>query len=113
MPPSSRNVRLRVGRNIRRLRKRHTWSLLELALRANTTQRYVREVELGRVSVGIDFLAKLASALSVDVADLVGPSPKRRGTTEMPTRAFNQLLRAFENAIATATSGQAEKKKPS
>jgi transcriptional regulator with XRE-family HTH domain len=63
-------VRQRVGRNVRRLRDLKGWTQDELAERVGNTNRHVGQIERGEVNVTIDYLAKIAEALSTDVASL-------------------------------------------
>ena len=81
----------------------------ELAARANTAQKYVSQVEKGRVSVGLDVLAKLATALNVDVADLLGPSTKGGTTIVLTKRDANILMRLLDGLKAASNSRNTRK----
>jgi transcriptional regulator with XRE-family HTH domain len=81
----------------------------ELAARAGTVQRYVSQVEQGRVSVGLDVLAKLATALNVDVADLLGTSAKGGITIVLSKRDANVLHRLLDG-LKAAGYGRNSKK---
>lgn len=63
-------VRQRVGRNVRRLRELRQWTQDELAEKVGNTNRHVGQIERGEVNVTIDYLAKIAESLSIDVATL-------------------------------------------
>ena len=67
----TRTRRESLGRQIRKAREAAHLSQRELALMAGTNQSYLWEVEVGRVSVGIDVLCKIADALDVRVTDLI------------------------------------------
>ncbi len=59
-----------VGREIRRLRTERGWSQSQLAVYAGSSQPTVNLLETGRRNPSAATLEKLASALSVEVADL-------------------------------------------
>src|SRR5262245_3643459 len=71
-------VSARAGRMIRQLRLMRGWSLEQLAERADASSKHVGSVERGEVNVGIDTLADLARALSVNLGDLVAEPAGRR-----------------------------------
>lgn len=66
-PPA---LRLRVGGNVMRLRLLRGLTQEQLAERAGNTGKHIGQVERGELSVGIDYLAAIASALEVDVTSL-------------------------------------------
>jgi len=79
MPEHVRAVRLRVARNVRRLRRARGISSQErLAELVGNTGKHIGQVERAEVNVGLDILARIASALSVDVGDLLVKFPRRR-----------------------------------
>ncbi len=61
----------RFGVAVRQLRMQNGWSQGQLAERSNLDRSYVGEIERGRVIASILTAEKLASALEVDVADLL------------------------------------------
>jgi transcriptional regulator with XRE-family HTH domain len=69
MRDSRQKVQLRVGRNIRHLRRLRGWSLEQLAERIEMTEKHVGEVERGRVNVNVNLLAAIADIFNVDVAE--------------------------------------------
>jgi transcriptional regulator with XRE-family HTH domain len=71
-------VSARAGRMIRQLRLMRGWSLEQLAERADASSKHVGSVERGEVNVGVDTLADLARALSVNLGDLVADPAGRR-----------------------------------
>src|SRR5262249_10819539 len=80
MRDQRRAVRARVGRMVRELRRLRGWSQEELAERANSSTKHVGSVERGQVDVGLDALANLARALSVNISDLfAGPAGRQTG----------------------------------
>ena len=60
-----------VGRNIRRLRKERGLTQEQLADQAGMAMRYLSGVERGEENPTLRFLAKLADALGVPLADLL------------------------------------------
>ena len=71
-------MRARVGRMVRELRLLRGWSQEQLAERASSSSKHVGSIERGQVNVGVDTLADLARALSVNISDLFGESAGRR-----------------------------------
>ena len=78
MPADLRAVRLRVGRNVHRLRRSHAVSQERLAELAGNSGKHIGQIERGEVNVTIDILTSLAAALAVDVAELFVSLPRRR-----------------------------------
>lgn len=78
MPEQLRAVRLRVGRNVQRLRRARGLSQERLAEMVGNTGKHIGQVERGEVNVGLDILTQIARALSVDVGDLFAKQPRRR-----------------------------------
>jgi len=63
----------RIGKVLKRLREAKKPSQLELAKRAGVAQAYLSELEAGhKKNPGIETLKKLAKALGVPVAELLG-----------------------------------------
>ncbi|HEX9366814.1 MAG TPA: helix-turn-helix transcriptional regulator [Vicinamibacterales bacterium] len=78
MRDHGRAIRTRVGRTIRQLRLLRGWSQEQLAERANSSPKHVGRIERGQVNVGLNGLAEIAAALSVNIADLfVEPRGRR------------------------------------
>jgi transcriptional regulator with XRE-family HTH domain len=67
----------------------------ELAERVGNTHKHIGEIERARVNVGIDIVAKLARALSVDVADLLRAEGKARPLHVLTTGQLDDLQRAL------------------
>lgn len=78
MPEDLQAVRLRVARNVQRLRRSHGFSQERLAELVGNTGKHIGQIERGEVNVGLDILARIASALSADVGDLLAALPRRR-----------------------------------
>ena len=65
------DIKVEVGRKIRRLREKHGWSQEELGFEADLHRNYVGGIERGERNVAIVNLAKIADALSVRPRDLL------------------------------------------
>jgi transcriptional regulator with XRE-family HTH domain len=73
MRDNLRAVRLRVGRNVRHLRRQRGWSQEALAELVGNTSKHVGQIERGEVNVTLDILTAVAAALGVNVGELFGP----------------------------------------
>jgi transcriptional regulator with XRE-family HTH domain len=78
MPEDLRAVRLRVGRHVQRLRRLRGFSQERLAELVGNTGKHIGQVERGEVNVGLDILARISRALSIDLGDLFVAFPRRR-----------------------------------
>jgi transcriptional regulator with XRE-family HTH domain len=67
-------VRQRVANTVKQLRTAHGLSQDQLAERVGNTGRHISLVESGKVNVGVDILASIATEFAVDVTDLFGES---------------------------------------
>jgi transcriptional regulator with XRE-family HTH domain len=68
------DIRVLVGRNVRRARIEKGLTQEELAERAGTSQFYVSSLEAGRRNPTVVTVASLAKALGVDHLDLLRPN---------------------------------------
>ena len=68
------DIRVLVGRNVRRARIEKGLTQEELAERAGTSQFYVSSLEAGRRNPTVVTVATLAQALGVDHLDLLRPN---------------------------------------
>jgi transcriptional regulator with XRE-family HTH domain len=59
-----------IGKRIAELRKERELSQVDLALKAGLDKGHIARIELGRYSVGLDTLQKIADALDVKI-DLI------------------------------------------
>lgn len=71
------HIRRLLARNLLRLRFERSWSQHDLANEADVRQALVSQLELAQANPTLESLDKLASALRVDVADLVAPQYRR------------------------------------
>ncbi len=60
-----------VARNLRRLRQEKSWSQHDLANEANVRQALVSAIEAATANPTLESLDKIASALDLELADLV------------------------------------------
>lgn len=68
--------RLAAG-NARRLRKERDWSMAEMAAAVGVSRALIAGIERGDRNLTLRVLAKVAVALEVDPADLLGPGSGR------------------------------------
>jgi transcriptional regulator with XRE-family HTH domain len=87
-------VRRRVGRRIRQLRSLQELSLEQLAERAKISDKHLALVELSKVSVSLDVLAKIAGGLSVSLAELVEETPSRRHVALITREDLDRFVEA-------------------
>ena len=69
--PLETDIRVRFGRRLRDLRKERGLSQEELAFRAGLHRTYVSSAERGERNVALINIERLATALGVDIRDLV------------------------------------------
>lgn len=65
------DIRVRVGRKIRKLRRAKGWTQQLLADHAELERAHVSRLELGRREAGLRALEKIADALGVEIEELV------------------------------------------
>ncbi|QOF75462.1 helix-turn-helix transcriptional regulator (plasmid) [Aminobacter sp. SR38] len=77
------NIRLRLGLNVRRLRKERELSQERLSVLSGFSRAYVSSVETGRRNATLDTLEVLARTLGVEEWELIAePSAFDRASTE-------------------------------
>jgi len=64
------DIKVKVGKKIRQLRKRAGLSQEKLALEADIDRTYIQSIEKGERSVSIVILEKIAIALKIDIKEL-------------------------------------------
>ena len=69
-----------LGQRIRMLRERKGYSQETLGFKAELHRNYISSLELAQKNPTYTTLLKLASALSVDVRDLIPPKENSNGT---------------------------------
>lgn len=102
MRDNGRAVRVRVGLNVRNLRTSRGLSQERLAERAKRPHKYIGQVERGEINVTVNKLAAIASALSVDIAELFADGsnnesgPRGRVIDERDLDLIERALRVVE-----------------
>ncbi len=69
------DIRKRLGRNVRRIRRERDWSQEEFAFRSNLHQTYISGIEQGARNPTVLVLQKLADALGVAPETLLKQDP--------------------------------------
>ncbi len=66
------DIRILLGRRIRRLRKARGWKQLDLAVSMipEQNQNYISVIELGKTDTTVTMLQRIARALEVEIEDL-------------------------------------------
>lgn len=62
------DISLRLGRQIRELRRKRRWRQIDLAAHAELSKTHVSELENGKREVGLNTLERLADALEVRIS---------------------------------------------
>ena len=106
MPEQLRAVRLRVGRNVQRLRRARGFSQERFAELVGNTGKHIGQVERGEVNVGLDILARIAAALSVDITELFTTTPRRRRAEPPLFLANDRELQQIEQAVRSIRSAR-------
>lgn len=91
-----RAVRLRVGRNVKRLRHLRGLSQEQLAELVGNTNKHIGQVERAEVNVSIDILTAIAAGLSVEVADLFDTRSSRPGVYMITDRELQHIGPALQ-----------------
>ena len=65
------DIKVEVGRRVRRLREKRGWSQEDLGFKADLHRNYVGGVERGERNIAVVNVAKLAGALGVRPRDLL------------------------------------------
>jgi transcriptional regulator with XRE-family HTH domain len=79
------------GNNLKARRTARSWTQDDLAERALLNPKYVGEMERGDRNPSLDVICRLARALDVDVAELVGDELTRLDRPELLRRVASEL----------------------
>ena len=60
-----------LGENIRNQRKKLGWSQIKLAEKAELHHNYIGDIERGEENVSVDALMRIATAMKMNLGDLV------------------------------------------
>jgi putative transcriptional regulator len=102
-------VRRRVARSVKQLRAARGWSQEQLAERVGNTEKHISLVESGKVNVGIDVLAKIATQFAVDVTDLFGDRSSAAAATASLCLIAREDLERIERIVARAKRRRARR----
>lgn len=85
------------GENLRKLRKNRNLTQTQLAEMLDVTQKHLSVIETGTQFVSAPLIAKIASALKVEPAELFGgSSSEERIANAVSTRILNLINPKFE-----------------
>src|SRR5262245_34041224 len=71
-----REIRSRLGDNVKALRQSRGWTQEQLGERAGISYKFIGEIERGVGNPSVDYLDRLSQALEVDITDLFGSPAK-------------------------------------
>ena len=96
----SEDIRILVGKNIKRLRAQRGISQMTLAAQANLTHNFINEIENGRKWISSDSLAKLAGALDTEPYTLFIPAAiQNNSATEIIKDYLDNINDAFNAKV--------------
>jgi transcriptional regulator with XRE-family HTH domain len=81
------------GSNLKALRNARSWTQDHLGERADLNPKYVGEMERGERNPSLDVVWRLARALGVDAAELLGDELTRVDRDELLRRAVDEMSR--------------------
>jgi transcriptional regulator with XRE-family HTH domain len=99
MRETPRDVRLRVGRNIRQLRRLRGLTQERLAELAGYTNKHIGQIERGQTNFTVDLVTSVAIGLSVSVGALFESTPDKPQLTRSVS-VTDRELEAVEQAAA-------------
>ncbi len=79
------------GEHLRALRKARALSQADLGERASLNDKYLGELERGEGNPSLDVLQRLAKALDIDLATLVGDEVTRLGRDDLRAEAVRHV----------------------
>ncbi len=89
------------GLNLKMLRNARTWTQDHLGEVADVNPKYIGEMERGERNPSLDVLWRLARALAVDAAELVGDELTRLDRAELLQRVAGELARQSSEELRT------------
>jgi len=89
------------GNNLKALRNARSWTQDDLGERADLNPKYVGEMERGERNPSLDVILRLARALGVDAAELVGDELTRLDRATLLERAATELSRQTNEELRT------------
>jgi XRE family transcriptional regulator of biofilm formation len=89
---------MEIGKNVKKYRELRDYTLPDLAARAGVSKAFLWEIETGNSKrPGAELLYKIAEALGVTIAHLMGKGATGDDAREMIEPEINDGLRAFIN----------------
>ena len=89
---------MEIGKNVKKYRELRDYTLPDLAVRAGVSKAFLWEIETGNSKrPGAELLYKIAEALGVTIAHLMGKGATGDDAREMIEPEINDGLRAFIN----------------
>ncbi len=89
------------GNNLKSLRTARSWTQDALGELAEVNPKYIGELERGERNPSIDVLWRLAAALRVDAAELVGDELTRLSRADLIRRVGEELERQSSEELRT------------
>lgn len=89
-----REIRHRLGDNVKALRHSRGWTQEQLGERAGISYKFIGEIERGIGNPSVDYLERLCKALEVDVTELFGSPVK--GEFRLTRADLNRVREALE-----------------
>ncbi len=89
------------GHNLKQLRNARSWTQDHLGEVAEVNPKYVGEMERGERNPSLDVLWRLARALGVDAAELVGDELTRLDRADLLQRVGDELARQSNEELRT------------
>jgi len=96
MEKSQEDTNVLLGRRIRSLRNVKGWTQQELGNQANVNYKFIGEIERGQQNPSFSVLAKIATALEVDLPELLRFEQEISDRKEIETR-IREILKTIPN----------------
>ncbi|MBI5886295.1 MAG: helix-turn-helix transcriptional regulator [Deltaproteobacteria bacterium] len=100
-----KELKTRLGRRIRMLRKNAGLTQERLGERANLSYKYIGEVERGGVNISIESLMRIAEAVDVNIGRLFDEGDLAVGKTALKKAPAAQTLSHYEIRTIKKTLG--------
>ncbi len=94
------NLRKRIAKNFRRLRKSRGWTQAQVAERGEVDTSYIGQIETAQITFGVNAQIKWAKVFNVDVAEFTARSMEEVESTTSEAEAL--LLDLFRDLTAVA-----------
>lgn len=102
MRDNRRETRLRVGRNVQRLRRQRGLSQERLAELVGNAGKHIGQIERAEVNVTLDILSGIAAGVGVDISELFVERGGRR--TQPPYSVTEALLTQMDSVVKAIRS---------